>query len=198
MKLPFFISRIPTRFDERKAAGAAGVLLQKAGGQMEYMRLLKLLYLADRESWKRFNRPITGDDYVSMDQGPVLSKTYNLIRQEGELGASDEALGPWARTVERVSRYDVKLSCEPDLGPLSEAEIQVLRETYDQYGNWRLWDLVDHLHKILKEWSNPKGSSIEISPEEILRALGKSERDIKEARQDAQERADFERLLGAN
>jgi len=46
---------------------------------MNYLKLMKLLYLADRESMRRNGRPISGDRYVSMDHGPVLSQTLNLI-----------------------------------------------------------------------------------------------------------------------
>ncbi|MGE0134681.1 MAG: hypothetical protein AB7L91_10365 [Dehalococcoidia bacterium] len=37
-------------FDERRAAQAAAQLLELRGGRMPYMKLIKLLYWADRES----------------------------------------------------------------------------------------------------------------------------------------------------
>jgi hypothetical protein len=186
---------IPTRYNERKTAAAAGVLLREAGGRMEYLRLLKLLYMADRESWDRYGRPITGDDYVSMDHGPVLSETYNRIKDEG----TSEGFGLegwWEKTVERVSRYDVRLAAEPDLGPLSPAEVRLLKDTYDLYRDFETWPLVRHLHRILKEWTNPKGSSINIFPEDILKALGKPAKAIEDAREEAEEQAQLQRLLG--
>lgn len=187
-------STIATRFDEAKTAAAATVLLNQASGAMEYMRLLKLLYMADRLSWAKLGRPITGDNYVSMDQGPVLSKTYNLIKSEGE-SAEDEAR-PWQQTVERASRYEVRLRQAADLGPLSAAEIGMLEQVYSEYGKMPLWTLVRHLHKKLPEWSNPKGSCIDIFPETILSALGLSDEQVEEVRREATERIHFERLLG--
>jgi uncharacterized phage-associated protein len=185
------LARFRTRFDERKTAAAAAVLLREAGGRMEYIRLLKLLYLADRESWLRFNRPITGDRYVAMKYGPVLSATLDLIKAEHEVG---EELGPWARTIERED-YAVRLMrAEPDLGPLSDAEIELLVDAYrfhETYGKWRL---VDFTHA-LPEWSDPGGSSREILPEDILAALGKSPEEIEDARRAAAEDAYLERLL---
>jgi uncharacterized phage-associated protein len=65
---------------------AAAVLLKEAGGKMTRLRLLKLLYIADRESIAETFQPITGDDVVAMDHGPVLSKTYRLIRRELQPG----------------------------------------------------------------------------------------------------------------
>ncbi len=46
---------------------------------MSYMKLIKLLYLADREALARWGRPITTDTYVAMKHGPVLSYILNLI-----------------------------------------------------------------------------------------------------------------------
>ncbi|GMR23642.1 MAG: Panacea domain-containing protein [Acidobacteriota bacterium] len=180
------ISRIHTRFDEEKTTAAASVLLHEAGGEMKYFVLLKLLYLADRESWLKYNRPITGDDYVSMDHGPVLSTTYNLILDDSE--------GPWADAIERFVRY-VKLRGEPDYTALSEAEIKILKEAYHLYKMISQWKLRDFTHT-LPEWTDPKGSSIPITPEDILRALEKGPEEIDEARQEALERAEFQEIFG--
>ena len=131
------LSSIRTRFDERKTAAAAGVLLQEAGGRMEYLRLIKLLYLADRESWRQFNRPITGDEYVAMKYGPVLRQTFDLVKTEPEEG-------PWARTIEREGPFHLRLKAEPDLGPLSDAEIEILKgahRLYSQVSQWKLNEL---------------------------------------------------------
>jgi hypothetical protein len=58
------------KFNERKAVQAAGRLILQ-NGEMNYMALIKLLYLIDRESLLRFGRSITGDKVVAMKQGPV-------------------------------------------------------------------------------------------------------------------------------
>ena len=65
------------RFNEVKATQAAARLLRNRGGRMSYMKLIKLLYLADREALSRWGRPITTDKYVSMDKGPVLSRVLD-------------------------------------------------------------------------------------------------------------------------
>ncbi len=40
-------------FCEEKVAQMAAYLLQKRGGKMSYLKLMKLLYLSDRESMDR-------------------------------------------------------------------------------------------------------------------------------------------------
>jgi uncharacterized phage-associated protein len=49
---------------------------------MSYLRMLKLLYIADRESLRATGRPITGDQMVAMEHGPVLSGVFDLIKGE--------------------------------------------------------------------------------------------------------------------
>ena len=70
------------KFDERKAAQVAGRLISQGGGEMNYMALLKLLYLIDREALLRWGKTVTGDKIVAMKHGPVLSRIFDLISQK--------------------------------------------------------------------------------------------------------------------
>jgi len=184
------LSRIPTRFDERKTAAAASFLLREAGGRMPYLRLIKLLYLVDRESWDRFGRSISGDDYVSMKHGPVLSTTYDLVRREP---GTDE--GPWASTIERAGDFEVRLRGDPDLACLSDAEVDLLKEAHELCRTLDRWKLRDLTHSF-KEWEDPGESSNPIWPEHILEALEKTAEEIDTIRQEAAEREHFDRLFG--
>lgn len=174
-------------FDERKSAAAAGYLLTLQGGQMNYMRLLKLLYLADRKSLASLERPITGDTPVSMDRGPVLSCVYDLIK-------TSTPGGPWGDTIQRVSRYDVALHNKPDLSPLSDAELEILRQAWDLCRAHDQFALSDMTHDF-PEWEDPHGSSIPIPLEKILAAFGKDEQAIERVRQTAREQRYFDKLF---
>ena len=57
------------RFSFEKSLQAAGVLLGLDGGRMERIRLLKLLYIADRELLAESGRTITGDRAVALITG---------------------------------------------------------------------------------------------------------------------------------
>lgn len=71
---------IQFRFHIEKAIEAAAMFLKLHGKPMKYIGLLKMLYIADRIALESMNQPITGDNYVSMDYGPVLSGIYDLIK----------------------------------------------------------------------------------------------------------------------
>ena len=69
-------------FDEHKATELAAHFLSWAGGQMKYIQLLKLIYLADRAALDKEGHSISTDHWVSMKHGPVPRETYTLITDE--------------------------------------------------------------------------------------------------------------------
>jgi len=68
-------------FSTKKIIEAGAVLLGcRSQRRMSYLRLLKLLYMADRESLKETGWPIIGTQPVAMDYGPVHSEVYDLVK----------------------------------------------------------------------------------------------------------------------
>jgi uncharacterized phage-associated protein len=162
-------------FNERKSAQAAAYLLRQAGGSMPYIKLMKLLYLADRQSIVETGLPITGDRLVSMDRGPVLSRILDFI----SYGRFD-ATSSWPRYVTPKDGYDVRVvEGDAETDELSEYEIDVLDEVTAKFGHFDRWKLVDLTHE-LPEWVNPSGSSIDIDVRAILQDAGKSDEEIAE------------------
>ena len=49
--------------------------------------ILKTLFLADRAHLNRYGRPITFDEYVAMQDGPVPSLAYDVLK-EAPIGRS--------------------------------------------------------------------------------------------------------------
>src|SRR5208283_5844116 len=97
------------RFNEAKATQAAARFLRFQGGRMNYMKLIKLLYLLDRSALLTWGRPVTTDRYVSMDRGPVVSRILNLIREEPEPGTASF----WRRHISGCKAYSVQLVSDP-------------------------------------------------------------------------------------
>ena len=109
------------RFNERKATQAAARLLKLRGAQMSYMKLIKLLYLADRTALLRWGRPITTDSYVSVERGPVLSRVLDLATDEEVPGQHSV----WAEHITEPEHYSVRLRKDPGADELSAAEDQL-------------------------------------------------------------------------
>jgi len=156
---------------------------------MSYLKLIKLLYLADREALLEWGRPVTTDRYVSMDHGPVVSQIYGLISVEPEPGQQSV----WHRHVAK-SAWDVTLRTKPEFGELSRAEEELLARVFDIHGHKDKWTLVDEMHS-LSEWEDPHGSSSPISYKSILRAGGKSEDETMEVLHELQSLNATQRIL---
>jgi uncharacterized phage-associated protein len=182
-------------FDEAKTAAAAAVLLNLAGGTMPYIRLLKLLYMADRLAWGRLGEPITGDAYVAMEYGPVLSDTYNLIKAS-KVTSGDT---PWLKAIAPAGEYGVTLVSNVDEEELSDAEIAVLREIHNRFSKIKSSvTLVNHLHEELQEWDDPlDGSSAPIPVDTILQAIGKMPPEIGQILRDVEDRAYLRKTYGS-
>jgi uncharacterized phage-associated protein len=159
-------------FSQRRVAQMAAYLLGREKGRMNYTKLMKLLYLADRESMKRYGHPISDNRYVSMDHGPVLSTTYNLIK-----GAVRFVEQGWNYWIADKADYDVELkrkATREALDELSDANLDVLSDIYAKFGKMDEWRLVDYTHRYCREWTDPKGSSIPIEYEDIFKAFGRT------------------------
>jgi uncharacterized phage-associated protein len=180
------------KFCEEKATAAAAYLLKLRGGRMSYLKLIKLLYMADRLALDRWGFNITTDHYVSMDQGPVVSNIYDLITQDAEQKSF------WSRFISPpLGEWEVQLKSDDLPGnQLSRAEEKLLQEIFGTYGTWNRWKLRDFTHD-LPEWQDPHGSSIPIQISDILKAQGASEEEINDVIKDLNAAESVNNLLGS-
>lgn len=162
------------RFRERKTTQAAAILIELEAGTINYMKLIKLLYLIDRKALTEWGQPVTFDAYVSMNQGPVLSRTLELINEGMRPGDTSY----WNEHISIIGRYHVQLEKAVATDELSDAEIDLIKEVYEQYGHIPKWELVDWMHGALREWQDPQGSCLPIEYGNILQAVGKDEADV--------------------
>ncbi|WP_188005926.1 Panacea domain-containing protein [Vibrio cholerae] len=162
-------------FSEEKVTQMAAYFLLQSNRQMPYIKLIKLLYLSDRVALGKRGKSLSGDRFVSMPHGPVLSQTYDLIKGCGQQNH------PWQCTIKDEANYNVSLADGfdiDDIDELSRADIRVLDEVFAEFGEMKPFDLVDYTHEHCKEWRDPEGSSFPINPEAIFRALGKNESEV--------------------
>jgi uncharacterized phage-associated protein len=177
-------------FNEAKATQAAAQLLRLRGGRMSYLKLTKLLYLADREALIRWGRPITTDCYLATDVGPVVSRIYDLIRNE----LPPNAVKIWGKFISAPHDYEVRLLEDPGSGELSPAEEQLIDEVFRQHGQHSRWVIVDYTYS-LPEWTHPDGGALPIEYRDILRAAQKTEAEISAIEEELESMALVERVL---
>ncbi|HET8649068.1 MAG TPA: Panacea domain-containing protein [Gemmatimonadales bacterium] len=174
VRTPYNLEDMPMRYREDRTTQAAAYLLQLRGGTMSYMKLIKLLYLADRKALADLGRPITFDSYVAMARGPVLSCTLDRIT--GDPNPTSPTY--WRRYISAPTPgYEVRLDRLPEPADLSAADQAILDSVFAEFGHLSRWDVVAHTHT-LPEWRDPGTSCAPIQLREILIVLGFNEEEV--------------------
>ncbi len=165
-------------FNERKVTQMAAFLLDKRGDRMSHLKLMKLLYLSDREAMARYGAPISGDRMVYMPKGPVLSMTLNLMG--GNVESSQDG---WDSLISDKENHEVSLRHEftsDDMDELSQADLDVLKAIWKKFGHMTRWEIRDYTHRHCPEWTDPNGSSLPISYTDVFLALGRPQDEAAE------------------
>lgn len=155
-------------FNAEKATHLAGSILLQAGGCLSVIKLMKLMYICDRESIKQYAHPITFDKCVSMEHGPVLSTVYNMMN-----GAADRnKYQPiWDASVTGRDNYSISVK-DGFISKLDDIEKSIVDKVLSKFKNYDQWQLVDYTHKYFKEWKDPHGTSKAIEIADIFCAVG--------------------------
>ena len=171
---------IYSRFDFDKTLQMAGRFIHNFSGRLNYTKLLKLMYLADRSSLGACERTISGDKFFSLPKGPILSSVYELIKGELLEGEKQQA---WNEHISK-QRYDLLLIKDPGLDELSDYEVELIDKLSEQFMQFNLGEMIQFCHDNLPEWEDPGASCVLIKEEAILSALGKSEGEIEAIREE--------------
>jgi len=158
-------------FDPEKTIQAAACFLKlEPGKRTNYMRLLKLLYLADRKSLQLRRAPLCGDTPYAMERGPVPSATLDMLK------GNDPESPRWAEFITKIG-YDVRLTKDPGNLALSRAELKILNELSEEFRDLDEWAMVKWCHEHLPEYQEcepelKQKKRVKMSLESILAAIG--------------------------
>ncbi len=159
------------KFEVEKNIEATGVLLSMTcTHKMTRMRLLKLLYLANRESIKDTGYPIVDDKFVAMDWGVVMSNTYDCITGRGEIAVQ------WSLYFATEMDKYVIMEHDPGVDNLSDYAVELLQtvaKRYETVSTAKLSALMHDLDEYKQNWKG--GHSSYLVPDiDILRAVGRA------------------------
>jgi uncharacterized phage-associated protein len=153
---------IQVDFDQQKAIEIILYIATRVSDPA-YLRVLKLMYLADKTSLEMYGQFVSTDSYVAMEHGPVPTKSYDLIKRAKRKEVDEFSI---------EHEYQICPLRNPDKDELSESDIIVLDEIIKQYGSLPLWDLRDKTHDAawLDMWKQSgEKNSIPIPIEKIAR-----------------------------
>jgi hypothetical protein len=124
---------MPNRFlDARKALEVFLFITEK---EHDLRRVMKYLYFADKLHMDRYERFITGDYYVKMEQGPVPSGAYDiakLVRGDEQYFEDRIVQLEPEKSLSFKHRYNFIPKRKPDLDYLSVSDIECLSETIEK------------------------------------------------------------------
>jgi uncharacterized phage-associated protein len=156
------------RFDPLRATQAAAFVVKCSGSnRMQYLKLLKILYFADRASLKEKGYPITGDQPYAMDYGPVLTRVYDYIKCNLRKGTD-----VWFRYFRTIG-YDVECIEDPGTSRLSKYDRRIMVSVYEEHKDMDGFDMsrVSHDFPEWREKYRGEGTSTLIPIENTLNAI---------------------------
>lgn len=156
---------------EKTIQATSHLLKREPGHRSNYMRILKLLYLAERRSLELRATPLCGDTPFAMENGPVLSTTLNLIK------GVDPASTTWGKFI-KLRKFDIEMTVDPGNLKLSRSELRILDEVSEKFADLDEWELVKWCHDNLPEFkeNDPAGTGKKRNPiplASVLKCVGR-------------------------
>ncbi len=172
----------------KKATQAVARLIQKSGAPIDYLRLVKLAYLADRRSIIERGVPIIGGCYFSMWKGPAISEVMDFVNSQNA--------PRWKETISPRFKNEIRLCGTPDFGALSKAELNILDAVAAEHEQRTTDELVTWCHENCPEYEHvERGQRKPISIEAILKGAKKDARRIQKVIESAVEIEEMNNLL---
>ena len=142
------MNQLALPFAYKKATQALNFFAQQAGGRLNMLKALKLIYFADRYHVRKYGRPVTNDEYWAMDYGPVASGTKDIVQNSPFLGAQEKAYATkFLKPADATHAYQAKLPV--DKAVLSTSDLEALQFAWETFAKHR--DLVTLTHQY-PEW----------------------------------------------
>lgn len=134
-------THIRFQFDPDKAVAAMSYILSRIG-KSDKIKLIKLLYISDRECFVARGHPITGDHPYAMPKGPVPTHCLDLLN--GNTFFQDSKIFRFLRVSDDKVELRDGITGVPQL---DEHERAIVDAVVDAHGGTPTWTLVDQTHE---------------------------------------------------
>jgi len=137
-------------FSHRKATQALNWLASQAGGRLNKMAALKLVFFADRYHLRKYGRPLTGDSYLAMNFGPVPSGTKDIAYLSDFLSNSERTYAE-AYLQRSSDPHSFESRADADSRVFSQTDVEALDFAWSQFGRFDQFELAEITHSY-PEW----------------------------------------------
>jgi len=139
-----------------KATQALNYFALENGGEINKMKALKLIYLADRYHLRKYGRPVVGDDYWAMKQGPVASMTKDLADKNPGLDECEREYADRYLTTSEDKLY-LTTASPVDTQVFSDSDEEALSFAWAAFRTLGEWELAELTHAY-PEWDKHRES----------------------------------------
>lgn len=109
-------------------------ILQHFNDGIDYIKLFKIMYFAQREYLATYGLTIVEDSFKARQLGPVPSLTYKVVKMS-ENGEKSDDLKDFISSIKVDESQKVHALKKSDLDYIAEAEKEELDKTIAKYGN---------------------------------------------------------------
>ena len=134
--------------EPQKSTQALNFFAIQQGGQINKMKALKLVFLADRYHLRKYGRMITNDNYLAMKHGPVPSTAKDIAEANDYL---DDTIRDYSSEYISPENWDFKSKKEIDPTVFSESDLEALSFAWNSFGCYDQFQLRDITHSY-PEW----------------------------------------------
>jgi uncharacterized phage-associated protein len=161
-------NRIHIKFNESKAINAILYITNRLK-RCDFHKIFKILYFSDRNHLVEYGRPITGDSYIAMEDGPVPSNIYDIFKAVRGDGFFKDTNGKFSQYFSVIDGDLIKPKKQADLDELSATDLQHINASLALCSNMSWNEIREKSHDYA--WVNTARNR-EIEFENIIRELG--------------------------
>lgn len=114
------------QFDEKKGVEALAYIARSWPNVTAFFAA-KILFFAEKNHLNRYCRPIVGDTFIAMPNGPVPSTLYDFIKGKLDQAGDPEAFMA-ALEIDRDPYPRVKARRAPDMAALAPSDLECIDE----------------------------------------------------------------------
>jgi uncharacterized phage-associated protein len=189
---------MPFIFCHQKATQALNFFAHKSGDRANKLKVLKLVFFADRHHFRTHGRPVIGDSYYALKFGPVASGVKDIV-EHSPLGLSREERHYAEASIrpEDDKVYWFRALAATDTSVFSKSDLESLEWAWQNFGGVHLFKLAELTH-LYPEWKRHETALQQFSLKEMSYAdfLDDPDEDPFFDRMDAMRKADILEAMG--
>jgi len=142
--------------------------------ELDYFRLFKILYFADREHYAKYGRRIIKDTFCALPNGPVPTFLYDTIKSLLN-GQNPNIISDSIQNSDPDYYYILSVKEKPDMDELSKSDLKCLDKSIKENLTRTIPALSKKSHDIAWDGEKEKGGLHDIDPLLMAKAGGASE-----------------------